>query len=164
MRKPFILNMFILGLRFHLRSKGLATFKTDNISTLSILKDFLTKNATRKRIELDIGTDIADTCLTYMVTLFAGELQEARERRERERVRSALLDLELRDEAELNDLCDNWRGILKENCVKDNEDDSRDRFDDILAILHDCFVDRHKLMGIDRSDEQLNAFMKELTC
>ena len=36
-------------------SKGTATFQSDNISTISILKDFLTKEATRKKISLDIN-------------------------------------------------------------------------------------------------------------
>ena len=36
-------------------SKGSATFQSDNISTISILKDFLTKEATRKKISLDIN-------------------------------------------------------------------------------------------------------------
>lgn len=38
--------------------KGDATFASDNISTISILKDFLTKEATKKRINLsmDVGT------------------------------------------------------------------------------------------------------------
>ena len=34
--------------------KGEAYFKSDNISTISILKDFLTKEATKKRISLSI--------------------------------------------------------------------------------------------------------------
>lgn len=36
------------------RRKGEATFISDNISTISILKDFLTKEATKKRISLTI--------------------------------------------------------------------------------------------------------------
>ena len=35
--------------------KGEAIFKSDNISTMSILKDFLTKEATKKKISLDIS-------------------------------------------------------------------------------------------------------------
>lgn len=37
-------------------SKGQAEFKTENITTLSILKDIITKNATKKRITLEIST------------------------------------------------------------------------------------------------------------
>jgi hypothetical protein len=34
---------------------GAGEFKSDNISTISILKDFLTKEATKKKIQLDIS-------------------------------------------------------------------------------------------------------------
>ena len=44
-------HLFIL---LHHR-KGEAIFKSDNISTMSILKDFLTKEATRKKISLEIS-------------------------------------------------------------------------------------------------------------
>lgn len=37
-------------------SKGHAEFKTENITTLSILRDIITKNATKKRITLEIST------------------------------------------------------------------------------------------------------------
>lgn len=36
-------------------SKGVAEFKSDNLSTISILKEYLTKEATKKRIKLEIA-------------------------------------------------------------------------------------------------------------
>ena len=39
-------------------SRGKALFKSDNISTISILKDFLTKEATKKKIQLDISCEV----------------------------------------------------------------------------------------------------------
>lgn len=44
-----------LNLKFNY-SKGEAEFKSDNISTISILKDILTKEATKKKIKLEITT------------------------------------------------------------------------------------------------------------
>jgi len=44
--------------------KGEATFRSDNISTISILKDVLTKEATKKKIRLEISYGQ----LTVMVT------------------------------------------------------------------------------------------------
>lgn len=41
---------------FNFQRKGYANFKSDNITTISILKDVLTKNATKKRIKLEIST------------------------------------------------------------------------------------------------------------
>lgn len=45
-------------------SKGEAEFKSDNISTISILKDILTKEATKKKIKLEITTSEYLTCST----------------------------------------------------------------------------------------------------
>lgn len=39
---------------FDLYRKGEATFKTENVSTISIIKDVLTKEATKRRTKLEI--------------------------------------------------------------------------------------------------------------
>ena len=44
----FIWNLFVSC------RKGEAIFRSDNISTISILKDVLTKEATKKKVRLDI--------------------------------------------------------------------------------------------------------------
>ncbi|XP_054259851.1 Bardet-Biedl syndrome 7 protein homolog [Macrosteles quadrilineatus] len=41
-------------------SKGEAEFRSDNVSTICILKDFITKEATKKKIKLEISIDIND--------------------------------------------------------------------------------------------------------
>lgn len=48
-----------------IRSKGQAEFKTENITTLTILKDIITKNATKKRITLEISTSTAEILRKY---------------------------------------------------------------------------------------------------
>ncbi|XP_054259865.1 Bardet-Biedl syndrome 7 protein homolog [Macrosteles quadrilineatus] len=40
--------------------KGEAEFRSDNVSTICILKDFITKEATKKKIKLEISIDIND--------------------------------------------------------------------------------------------------------
>ena len=49
----YVLHVFILVLFVSCR-KGEAIFRSDNISTISILKDVLTKEATKKKVRLDI--------------------------------------------------------------------------------------------------------------
>jgi hypothetical protein len=39
---------------------GEAEFRSDNISTISILKDFLSKEATKKKIQLDISCRVGN--------------------------------------------------------------------------------------------------------
>lgn len=45
---------------FSFRRKGEGIFRSDNISTISILKDVLTKEATRRKINLNISYDLEE--------------------------------------------------------------------------------------------------------
>lgn len=44
--------------------RGEAEFKSDNISTISILKDILSKEATKKKIKLDISSSKYSSAMT----------------------------------------------------------------------------------------------------
>lgn len=46
--------LFYSGSNAKVTKKGEAIFRSDNISTISILKDVLTKEATKKKISLNI--------------------------------------------------------------------------------------------------------------
>lgn len=56
-------------------SKGSGVFKSDNISTISILKDFLTKEATKKRIQLDISCEVNDQSVVDTLHLVHPKLE-----------------------------------------------------------------------------------------
>ena len=50
-------------------------FKSDNISTISILKDFLTKEATKKKIQLDISCEVNDQSVVDTLHLIHPKLE-----------------------------------------------------------------------------------------
>ena len=56
-------------------SKGCGVFKSDNISTISILKDFLTKEATKKKIQLDISCEVNDQSVVDTINLIHPKLE-----------------------------------------------------------------------------------------
>ena len=56
-------------------TKGSAQFRSDNISTISILKDVLTKEATKKKIRLDITYDINEESLAHTIHLIHPKLE-----------------------------------------------------------------------------------------
>ena len=56
-------------------SKGSGVFKSDNISTISILKDFLTKEATKKKIQLDISCEVNDQSVVDTLHLIHPKLE-----------------------------------------------------------------------------------------
>ena len=56
-------------------SKGSGVFKSDNISTISILKDFLTKEATKKKIQLNISCEVNDQSVVDTLNLIHPKLE-----------------------------------------------------------------------------------------
>jgi hypothetical protein len=67
-----MVSLHIYGYILYFR-KGEAIFRSDNISTISILKDVLTKEATKKKIRLDISYG---KYLTISVYLKSGLIRE----------------------------------------------------------------------------------------
>lgn len=51
----FFKNVFIDTYLICKYSKGQAIFKSDNISTISVIKDFLTKEATTRHIKIEVN-------------------------------------------------------------------------------------------------------------
>lgn len=145
-------------------SKGTARFQTDNITTLAILKDVLTKNATKKRIKLEITTDINDDSLPHMIRLFGDQLQRAARHLHDHRLLVALMELDVRDEAELATLCDEWRAILsrKEAILADQRTEAV-QLERIVALLANCYGDRGQLRGIGVGGERRTRFEQLLT-
>lgn len=50
----FTVSLLIFNFMFS--RKGFAEFHSDNVSTISIIKDFISKEATSKNIKIDIST------------------------------------------------------------------------------------------------------------
>lgn len=141
----------------------MAVFKTDNISTLAILKDHLTKNATKKRIKLEIGTDINDASLPHMVRLLGAQLQQAVRTRDEHRLLCALLELDIRDETESRTLCDEWQAVLeRRDAIVEAAPGESVRLDRLIGLLSDCYADRDRLRGIS-SAERLPRFVELLS-
>lgn len=144
-------------------SKGTAHFQTDNITTLSILKDVLTKNATKKRIKLEITTEINDASLPHMIRLFDAQLQRSARHRHEHRLLRALLELDVRDDTELNALCAEWRAILgRRQEILADEQTLSVQLKRIVALLSNCYSDRSRLRGIGVG-ERLTRFVELLT-
>ncbi|KAJ7357670.1 Bardet-Biedl syndrome 7 protein [Desmophyllum pertusum] len=55
--------------------KGEAIFKSDNISTISILKDVLTKEATKRKINLNISYDLNEDSVVHTLNLIHPKLE-----------------------------------------------------------------------------------------
>uniref|UniRef100_A0A0K8T3A0 Uncharacterized protein n=4 Tax=Lygus hesperus TaxID=30085 RepID=A0A0K8T3A0_LYGHE len=75
--------------------KGEAEFKSDDVSTISVLKDFLTKEATMKKIQLDISFVLNDETIYNTLTLLYPKLEKAMTIQKQARLLEALKDIEI---------------------------------------------------------------------
>ncbi|TRY73217.1 hypothetical protein TCAL_01950 [Tigriopus californicus] len=128
-------------------SKGEATFKSDNISTISILKDFLTREATKKRINLMIDCDVNDESVTHTLRLLHPKLESQLLLAKQVAMIQPLKDLAAHEE-NLDFLSPEFQYIL------DNAEELENQFkrqpaqlERLYGMITDLFIDQHKFKG-----------------
>ncbi|RZB77484.1 Bardet-Biedl syndrome 7 protein -like, partial [Asbolus verrucosus] len=92
--------------------KGEASFKSDNVSTISILKEFLTKEATKKKIKIDINSSINDESVNHVIKLVESKLIKQKSLNNSIILLNALNELEVTDEETFNYLCPKYKDLL----------------------------------------------------
>ncbi|GCC18607.1 hypothetical protein chiPu_0020844 [Chiloscyllium punctatum] len=93
--------------------KGEGTFKSDNISTISILKDILTKEATKRKINLNISYDVNEESINYTLKLIHPKLEHQLLLAKKVQLIDALKELQLY-EGNVDFLIPEYRCILEE--------------------------------------------------
>lgn len=113
---------------FTINRKGEATFKSDNVSTISVLKEFLSKEATKKKIKIEINTsinfllsgggliffilDINDDSINHVIKLLEPKLSQQRSLTEKITLLNALSELEVTEEETVNYLSAKYKDLL----------------------------------------------------
>ena len=127
-------------------SKGRISFESDNISTVSILKDFITREATNSSIRIEVDTGISEgTIFDTLKSLYPIVRKVVREK-EVSKLKEAIVTeiipsdsvvgQEMLDELDRSDLDDR------------NESEIIDlSFDRIVGLIVDLFIDYHKVKG-----------------
>jgi Bardet-Biedl syndrome 7 protein len=130
--------------------KGEAEFKSDNISTISILKDVLTKEATKKKIKLEISCNVSDASVVHTLQLLHPKLEAQLALSKQVALLEALRELETHDAESLECLLPEYRHILK------NEKELLAQYrrqpahlDRLYGMITDLYIDRHKFKGIN---------------
>ncbi|KAL3880310.1 hypothetical protein ACJMK2_032558 [Sinanodonta woodiana] len=93
--------------------KGDAIFRSDNISTISILKDVLTKEATKKKIRLDITYDINEASIPHTLNLIHPNLEYQLLLAKKVQLIDALKELQVH-ENDINFMSPEYRQILED--------------------------------------------------
>ncbi|KAH9521725.1 Bardet-Biedl syndrome 7 protein [Dermatophagoides farinae] len=127
---------------------------SDNVSTISILKDFITREATRQSIEIEIDVDLIDKSLGSMLVRLYPNIRQLIRRKHRDDLLEALADLQSSDadiaRQLLIDLNLNHQDGDDESIVDNLSSDNRRQdvmigLDRLYGIITDLFIDYHKL-------------------
>ncbi|XP_049544780.1 Bardet-Biedl syndrome 7 protein-like [Anopheles darlingi] len=130
--------------------KGEASFRSDNISTISILKDFITKEATKKRIKLEISTSINESTIPSLIKLIEPKIMHYNRLTKDCQMAQALVDLDIRDESEFKMLSKEYQKLIRNQQFIDEEFRKQPTvLNRIYGILTDLYIDKFKFKGVN---------------
>ncbi|XP_037790498.1 Bardet-Biedl syndrome 7 protein homolog [Penaeus monodon] len=126
-----------------------AVFRSDNISTISILKDVLTKEATRKKVRLDISCEVSEESVVHALHLLHPRLEAQLMLAKQVSLIDALRELGSH-ETDTSFLSPEYKQIL------DNADELLAQYrkqpchlERLYGMITDLFIDKYKFKGIN---------------
>ncbi|XP_062902591.1 Bardet-Biedl syndrome 7 protein isoform X1 [Mobula hypostoma] len=127
--------------------KGEGTFKSDNISTISILKDVLTKEATKRKINLNISYDVNEESVNYTLKLIHPKLEHQLLLAKKVQLIDALKELQVY-EGNMDFLIPEYRSILEEaDSLLEEFKKQPAHLERLYGMITDLFIDKFKFKG-----------------
>ncbi|GFO27542.1 Bardet-Biedl syndrome 7 protein homolog, partial [Plakobranchus ocellatus] len=127
--------------------KGEAVFRSDNISTISILKDVLSKEATKKKIRLDISYDVKEESIAHTLQMIHPRLEHQLLLAKKVQLIDALMELQV-NEPDVSFMSPEYQQILA------NADQLRAEFkrqpchlERLYGMITDLYIDKFKFKG-----------------
>ncbi|KAF6035090.1 BBS7 [Bugula neritina] len=122
--------------------KGEAVFLSDNISTISILKDVLSKEATKKKIKLNVSCDVNDLSVEHTLTLLHPKLEY--------QLLLAKKELQANEDSNLDFMSPEYRQIL-ENAEQLQLEYKKQpcHLERLYGMITDLFIDKFKFKGVN---------------
>ncbi|KAL2077636.1 hypothetical protein ACEWY4_027140 [Coilia grayii] len=127
--------------------KGEAHFKSDNISTISILKDVLSKEATKRKINLNISYDINEDSVSHTLKMIHPKLEYQLLLAKKVQLIDALKELQVH-EGNADFLIPEYRSILDESAHLQEEYKKQPaHLERLYGMITDLFIDKFKFKG-----------------
>ncbi|XP_025994810.2 Bardet-Biedl syndrome 7 protein homolog [Solenopsis invicta] len=121
--------------------KGSALFLGENISSIIILRDILTKEATKRKIKLDVFCEVAEGSISRVLELILPRLNAAYDLIQKIKILDALEELELQSNPKEN-LCTEYQELLeKETEIRSLMAKDPEILNRLHAIVTDLYVD-----------------------
>ncbi|XP_014375896.1 Bardet-Biedl syndrome 7 protein isoform X3 [Alligator sinensis] len=127
--------------------KGEGFFKSDNISTISILKDVLSKEATKRKINLNISYDINEISVNHTLKLIHPKLEYQLLLAKKVQLIDALKELQVH-EGNMDFLIPEYRCILEEaDHLLEEYKKQPAHLERLYGMITDLFIDKFKFKG-----------------
>ncbi|XP_043257264.1 Bardet-Biedl syndrome 7 protein-like [Colletes gigas] len=145
--------------------KGNAIFHGENISSIIILRDILTREATKRKIKLDVFCDVAEGSISRVVELMLPRLNTAHKLITKVKILNALEEWELKENPKQN-LCSEYQGLLQEETeIKSQMAKDNEILDRLHGVITDLYVDwerakRSRRISSKDAAEKLNAALE----
>ncbi|CAI5653038.1 BBSome complex member BBS7 isoform X1 [Oreochromis niloticus] len=127
--------------------KGEGHFKSDNISTISILSDVLSKEATKKKINLNISYEINDDSVSHTLNMIHPKLEYQLLLARKVQLIDALKELQVH-EGNADFLIPEYRNILDESAnLLEEYKKQPAHLERLYGMITDLFIDKFKFKG-----------------
>uniref|UniRef100_A0A8C2IZS0 Bardet-Biedl syndrome 7 n=1 Tax=Cyprinus carpio TaxID=7962 RepID=A0A8C2IZS0_CYPCA len=127
--------------------KGEANFKSDNISTISILKDVLSKEATKRKINLNTSYEVNEDSVSHTLRMIHPKLEYQLILAKKVQLIDALKELQVH-EGNADFLIPEYRSILDESAQLLEEYKKQPaHLERLYGMITDLFIDKFKFKG-----------------
>uniref|UniRef100_A0A914XKW5 Bardet-Biedl syndrome 7 n=1 Tax=Plectus sambesii TaxID=2011161 RepID=A0A914XKW5_9BILA len=128
-------------------SKGQAMFRSDNLSTIAILRDVLSKEATKKKLKVDISCDINDDSVAHTLQLLHPKLEYQLNLAKKVHLAEALKELRM-SQNDMSFLSEEFVDILnKGDDLASEHRKQTAHLERIYGVITDLYIDKFKFNG-----------------
>ncbi|EDO41699.1 predicted protein, partial [Nematostella vectensis] len=129
--------------------KGEAVFLSDNISTISILKDVLTKEATKRKINLNISYDLSEESVVHTLNMIHPKLEYQLLLAKKVQLIDALKELQ-GHEKDISFFAPEYKTILEEADQLQAEYKKQPcHLERLYGMITDLYIDKFKFKGMN---------------
>ncbi|KAJ1216858.1 hypothetical protein NDU88_004457 [Pleurodeles waltl] len=129
--------------------KGEGFFKSENISTISILKDVLSKEATKRKVNLNITYDINEDSVSYTLKMIHPKLEHQLLLAKKVQLIDGLKELQVH-EGNSDFLIPEYRAILEEaDQLLEEYKKQPAHLERLYGMITDLFIDKFKFKGVN---------------
>lgn len=129
--------------------EGDATFWSDSVTPLALLKEFIGREATNLKLRVRFNFDLADGTPAHFAQLLHPKLHDNRELTTRARIVEALKEIKQQEETDEFFDDDQKEMLRDEAAIKSRLKEQPRELDYLIGVAKDFFVDWHRFKGVN---------------